>query len=192
MQMKQPGHICLRILLGMGMILLSQCSPYAGKSVLHFFFDGVPETDSSSMALADTGILAPDSASRTAGPLAAIERTGVVHYPYGERECAFCHNERSLGSMVEPQPGLCYLCHEDLSEQYNYLHGPVAGGYCTACHDPHSSENESLLKYNGEALCFYCHQAGSVLANEMHEGLEGMLCTDCHNPHGGEDKYIFQ
>ncbi len=176
----------------MGMILLSQCSPRTGKSLLQIFFDGVPETDSSSLAITDPGNIAPDSGSIEAGQMAGHVAAGVVHYPYGERECASCHNERSLGSMLEPQPGLCYLCHEDLSEQYNYLHGPVAGGYCTACHDPHSSENEHLLKYTGEALCFYCHKARSVLGNEMHEGIEGMLCTDCHNPHGGEDKYIFQ
>ena len=94
--------------------------------------------------------------------------------------------------MIEPQPGLCYICHEDLAEQYNYLHGPVTGGYCSACHNPHKSEHEKLLRYTGEALCYYCHEAESVLQNEMHEGLDGMLCTDCHNPHGGEDKYIFQ
>ncbi|MDF1575189.1 MAG: cytochrome c3 family protein [Bacteroidales bacterium] len=68
----------------------------------------------------------------------------------------------------------------------------LPGGYCTACHDPHSSGNEMLLRFTGEKLCFYCHKAGSVMRNEMHEGIEGMLCTDCHNPHGGEDNYIFQ
>jgi predicted CXXCH cytochrome family protein len=175
-----------------GMVLLSQCSPHAGKSVLRFFFDGVPDTDSSFISGQEQKGLTPDSTTYALGAPASSGPVGFVHYPYGEQECASCHNELSLGNMVEPQPGLCYICHEDLSASYNYLHGPVAGGYCTACHDPHRSENEHLLKLTGEALCFYCHQEQSVLKNEMHLDLEGMLCTDCHNPHGGDDKYIFQ
>ena len=133
-----------------------------------------------------------DSSSSSEGILALSDPDGFIHYPYGERECASCHNEQALGSMLVAQPGLCYICHEDLSTQFSYLHGPVAGGYCTACHDPHRSENEKLLKRTGEVLCYYCHESKSVLANEMHADLEGMLCMDCHNPHGGEDKYIFQ
>lgn len=186
------GQIWSIVLIAMGMALLSQCSPYAGKSVLHFFFDGVPETDSISMQGGDPEGIMADSSLRSEGILAISDSESFVHYPYGERECASCHNEQALGSMLEPQPGLCYICHEDLAEQYSYLHGPVAGGYCTACHDPHRSESEKLLKMTGEALCFYCHEAKSVLGNDIHEELEGMLCTDCHNPHGGEDKYIFQ
>ncbi|RLD72470.1 MAG: hypothetical protein DRJ29_04065 [Bacteroidetes bacterium] len=175
-----------------GMVLFSQCSPYAGKSVLHFFFDGVPENDSTSLANVETNGIPDDSTGNSNETLAFAEPEGKIHYPFGEGECASCHNEQALGTMVEPQPGLCYICHEDLAEQYSYLHGPVAGGYCSACHDPHRSANEKLLRITGDALCFHCHEAESVLGNEMHEGLEGMLCTDCHNPHGGEDKYIFQ
>ncbi len=114
-----------------------------------------------------------------------------IHYPYAERECAACHDEQSLGSMTEPQPGLCYICHEDLTANYTYLHGPVAGGYCTSCHDPHSSKNEKLLRYQGDELCFHCHKKESVYRNEMHEGLDGMACTDCHNRPRGRRQIYF-
>ncbi|MCP4646358.1 MAG: hypothetical protein GY852_01315 [bacterium] len=190
--MKLTAKICLASLIFIGMILFSQCSPYAGKSVLNFFFDGVPESDSTSLQSADQGEISADSIAYSEVILASTEPGESIHYPYGEGECASCHNKQALGTMIETQPGLCYICHEDLAEQYNYLHGPVAGGYCSACHDPHKSEQEKLLRFTGDALCFYCHEAKSVLQNEMHEGLDGMLCTDCHNPHGGEDKYIFQ
>jgi predicted CXXCH cytochrome family protein len=160
--------------------------------VLRFFFDGVPETESARVAVNALAEQDADTASIPLETLAYRESEALVHYPYGEQECAMCHEESSLGDMVEPQPGLCYLCHEDLAETYNYLHGPVAGGYCTACHDPHRSENAHLLKLVGQQLCFYCHKQVSVLKNEMHQDLEGMSCLDCHNAHGGEDKYIFQ
>jgi len=190
--MKQAGKIASGILIILVLIHLCQCSPYAGKSALRFFFDGVPETDSTSMASMEHSGMPEDSTDVSEEEIALSDTEGSLHYPFGEGECASCHNERSLGTMLEPQPALCYICHEDLAGQYNYLHGPVAGGYCTACHDPHRSTNEKLLRYTGEELCFYCHKSESVLRNEMHEGLEDMACTDCHNPHGGEDKYIFQ
>jgi predicted CXXCH cytochrome family protein len=160
--------------------------------MLHFFFDGVPQSDSALMAGIPSVANGADTAASPLEKIAHADPEVMVHYPYGEEECAMCHDERSLGNMVEPQPGLCYLCHEDLAQSYNYLHGPVAGGYCTACHDPHRSKNDHLLRLTGEPLCFYCHAKASVLSNEMHQDLEGMLCLDCHNAHGGDDKFIFQ
>jgi predicted CXXCH cytochrome family protein len=137
--------------------------------------------------------LIPGDSASTAG---GYEEPGMeallVHFPYAERECAACHDPNSLGTLQEPQPDLCYMCHEDYSRSYTYLHGPVAGGYCTSCHHPHLSENAHLLRFTGSELCYYCHRKEGVLKNDMHTDLEGMDCCDCHNAHGGEDRYIFQ
>lgn len=190
--MNRPYKIWIIISLLTGLFLLHQCSPYAGRSVLTFFFDGVPEADSSGTALMVPFGDHPDSLGNSETVNKAMIPERFIHYPYAEHECAACHNEQSLGNMVEPEPGLCYICHEDFSDRYQYLHGPVAGGYCTACHDPHVSDHEKLLKMTGYELCFYCHESESVLSNPIHEELEGMSCTDCHNPHGGEDKFMFQ
>jgi len=133
-----------------------------------------------------------DSASTAIGHEETGTEALLVHFPYAERECAACHDPNSLGTMLEPQPDLCYLCHEDYSRSYTYLHGPVAGGYCTSCHHPHLSEKAHLLRFTGSELCYYCHRKERVLKNDMHSDLEGMNCNDCHNAHGGEDRYIFQ
>jgi predicted CXXCH cytochrome family protein len=189
--MKRLRQIGLGFILVLSILLFTCCSP-SGRTVLSFFFDGVPERDSTistglgdEIELKDSTLLNRDGLPDAASPV-------LLHYPYGERTCIACHDEHSLGEMVEPQPGLCYLCHQDLSDLYAVLHGPVAGGYCTSCHDPHESTNEKLLRYTGDDLCFHCHKEESVIANEIHEGLDGMSCTDCHNAHGGEDRYIFQ
>jgi predicted CXXCH cytochrome family protein len=160
--------------------------------MLNFFFDGVPENDSLQAELAAVEEFPADTMKAREALLVRQEKSRFVHYPYEEGECASCHNKQSLGSMVEPQPGLCYLCHEDLSELFTHLHGPVAGGYCTSCHNPHESGSGKLLRIAGDELCYFCHLEPSVKKNEMHQDLDGMFCMDCHHPHGGEDKYIFQ
>ena len=189
--MGKAGKIGFGIFIIMGIIFFSQCSPHASKSLLNFFFDGVPQSDTIP-GMAELSETEMDSVEIPGLDVEEKSRPLLVHYPYQERECAACHDELSLGNMVEPEPGLCYLCHEDLSGKYAYLHGPVAGGYCTSCHDPHSSEYEKLLRIKGDDLCFFCHLEDAVRKNEIHQDTGGMLCTDCHNPHGGEDKYIFQ
>lgn len=188
--MSRSSNIWLGTLMVGSILLLGQCSPYAGKSLLTFFFDGVPHTDSTDVkdvALDDISIDSTSQLTETSLEVPMV----YVHYPYEEKECGSCHDPNSLGTMVEPQPGLCYMCHEDFNNQYTTIHGPVAGGYCTSCHNPHRSESEKLLRFTGAQLCLHCHEAESVYKNEMHQDLEGMECTDCHNPHGGEDKYIF-
>ena len=112
-------HLRSVLLLSAVMPLVSQCSPHAGKSMLHFFFDGVPESDSTGMAGKEHTDPGADTAAIPLETLACIVPEEMLHYPYGERECAMCHDERSLGNMVEPQPGLCYLCHEDLAQSHN-------------------------------------------------------------------------
>jgi len=190
--MKPVTNIHGRIILLAGLLCFVQCSPRAGKRVLTFLFDGVPAADSSAAHVRDPGVIPVDSAGQQAVEIIPVQPEQFVHYPYQEKECAACHQAQSPGMLVEPQPGLCYTCHEDLGDRYHTLHGPVAGGYCTSCHDPHRSDGEKLLRFSGDQLCFYCHRSEDVYRNEMHMDLDGMACTDCHNPHGGEDRFLFQ
>ena len=184
-------HIAIGVFLLAVMMLLCRCSP-SGRSLLVFFFDGVPETDTLAVQYPEQGILVQDTVWEEGEAPVPGHRGLAVHYPYGERECNVCHDPQALGSMTEPQPELCYQCHEDQSLIFPVLHGPVAGGYCTACHDPHSSENDMLLRIKGNGLCFFCHSEMRLRGTDMHSDMDGMICTECHNPHGGEDRYLFQ
>jgi len=190
--MKYRSGIRFGCVWGLVMVLMSQCSPYAGRNMLNFFFDGVPEHDSLNVELALADSAGADTLMASENLFVMQEFSRFTHYPYEEGDCATCHNRQALGTMVETQPALCYLCHENLEETYIHLHGPVAGGFCTACHHPHESDREKLLRFSGDELCYHCHLETSVSKNEMHQDLDGMFCMDCHHPHGGEDKYIFQ
>ncbi len=79
-------------------------------------------------------------------------------HPPGEEDCTLCHdphasaNEYQLKRSLE-KGALCAMCHEDATpEIYKAIntaktkHPPVAQGKCTACHRPHGSNNQSLLK----------------------------------------------
>ncbi|MEN8155447.1 MAG: cytochrome c3 family protein, partial [Bacteroidota bacterium] len=92
-----------------------------------------------------------DSATRE-----VLALTLFIHHPYREKECALCHNQNRMGSLKEPQPGLCYQCHENFGNKYHFEHGPAAGGHCTECHDPHKSKEEKLLVQTGTDLCLNC------------------------------------
>lgn len=113
------------------------------------------------------------------------------HESNDEMDCVSCHNPHSSNNHSLLQSGACTQCHEEFAERYKVIHGPVAGGNCSACHAPHRDGSEKHLLRNGQGLCLYCHDAVQVLKNESHVDIGVANCTDCHNPHGGEDRYIF-
>lgn len=167
-----------------GIIFLS-CSKEIQYKTLTFFFDGVPDT-TVTVSKKDT-LVAVASQPMENMVMKAPETNKVVHPPYRERACENCHSE---GSLTLPQPQLCYQCHDDFATKYAYVHGPVGGGYCTACHHPHMGEKYLLLR-KGHDLCLFCHDKEMVFKNEVHSDIGDTYCTECHNPHGGQEKYMF-
>ena len=170
--------------------ILFSCSSTRGKRVLSIFFDGVPLNDTSLIAGRNPSSL--DSINTEVfRPTEIVSNAGfVVHYPYQEKECNSCHDEKSKSELILPQPDLCYTCHEDYSGKYKKVHGPVASGYCTNCHNAHMSKEKSLLIRTGQQLCLFCHDSGPLLESDTHKDISETECTLCHNPHGGEDQYI--
>ncbi len=167
-----------------------RCSPEVSNKTLRFFFDGVPTLDTLEEALVSDTSSFSDTLSDTR--LDPHKTTKFFHAPYREKQCSDCHNQRLMGKLVEPQPALCYQCHEDFGEVYEIQHGPVAGGYCTACHSPHFANDSTLLIRTGQDLCLFCHKPGEGYDAELHDGIEDTDCTECHNPHGADNRELLK
>lgn len=182
----------LYILLFAILVLASMvgCTPKTSYNVLSFFFDGVPDLNQTSMTITTDSLSMADSMAISENQF-PVSTPYIFHQPYEQKECDICHNNAFMGQLNEAQPDLCYNCHENFSDVYQYVHGPVVAGYCSKCHNPHLSKLESLLLLEGQSLCLQCHEAEWVFKNESHEGIEDYNCTECHNPHGGDNKYYY-
>lgn len=136
----------------------------------------------------------------------------VVHAPVAGGGCFTCHTPHggAEGLLTEAVPDLCVVCH-DTDAEFAAAHGgeSVAQSDCTACHEPHSSDSESLLRPNrhspfASGNCGTCHQMGQgfevahvdQLCARCHRGTTEFAkqefvhildrensCVQCHNPH---------
>jgi predicted CXXCH cytochrome family protein len=119
------------------------------------------------------------------------------HIPDNSRACIDCHRLRndltvvSFGVPADLNP--CYRCHEDKIGAYaqEYIHGPVAGGSCTVCHDPHGSVFENSLVSPVAVLCPSCHtQIGAKHQATEHPPFANGRCTVCHDPHSTNNRWV--
>ena len=169
---------------------LVSCSPKLSNNVLTFFFDGVPPNDTLKHEKGRDPKFENSSSEVFRSEPVEVNNNYTVHYPYKEKECFSCHDEKSKSELIMPQPDLCYTCHDDYSKKFKYVHGPVATGYCTSCHNPHMSKEKKLLIRSGQQICLNCHESKSVFKNVVHKDIGDSECTLCHNPHGGENRFI--
>jgi predicted CXXCH cytochrome family protein len=72
------------------------------------------------------------------------------------------------------------------------LHDPVAQGKCLGCHDPHGSEEKSLVRKSPAGkLCNECHNKKPVLTRKYaHQPVARGECLACHRPHGSKAKKL--
>lgn len=115
------------------------------------------------------------------------------HAPFAKGECKKCHTTAGAqdGALKEDMPNLCYDCHKDY-EKNSYIHGPVAAGACTTCHNPHESENKKLLTSPSiNELCYSCHydKGESMKSMSTLHPPAVNSCTNCHDPHGENHLY---
>jgi len=148
-----------------------------------------------------------------------VGKGAVVHAAAKDgKACASCHSPHASDTrklLLQPEKETCLGCHKTvLTADMTLLHGPIAKGMCTACHDPHGAPNAYLLAKEYPAgmyvpytdteyaLCFSCHNRDLVqypdtsYATGFRDGdrnlhylhvnnkQKGRSCTLCHNVHG--------
>ena len=100
----------------------------------------------------------------------AISNTEFIHAP-AEEGCIMCHDAHasSLETLTAiPVYDICSYCHEDMANTPHPVPThPISGGpdpsrpgkelTCTSCHNPHGSDNRSLLYQEGYGICKKCH-----------------------------------
>lgn len=107
--------------------------------------------------------------------------------------CAVCHSgvdaaeiphkftggPKGLSSTV---PDLCFMCHDKGKfSGKQTVHMPVAGGMCTSCHSPHTSESANLLL--SDEVCLNCHDPSPFGKKNVHPPVAAKMCSSCHDPH---------
>lgn len=187
---KSAGVRVLWLLVPVLVLNMTACSTAYRYRLLSFFFDGVPEP-AKIAAIHPADTLSNKDTVIIAGKTAA-EPIINLHMPYQKKDCTACHDQNTTGKQIKPMPDLCYQCHEDFATRYKVLHGPVGGGQCTACHNPHLSSNKNLLIRKNQDVCLYCHESERIMKSDAHLGIKDILCTECHDPHGGEDRYVLK
>jgi DmsE family decaheme c-type cytochrome len=112
--------------------------------------------------------------------------------------CWSCHD--FIGA--EPNMGkgsteTCLDCHSELAGPFRFEHQALSsfsteGSGCVACHSPHGSGNERMLKQPGDGLCRQCHGVPARHANAHNGAFAGMGCVECHSDiHGSYDDKDF-
>lgn len=149
-----------------------------------------------------------------------------------DKQCGNCHTAHASNQPVllrQRADKVCMTCHDKPMKandgrmvksmtpqlrESKFLHGPIAAGECSACHDSHGGEHANLLRkpfpdtfytrfdLKQYELCFTCHESALVTAREtgdltnfrngetnlhymhVHRDDKGRTCRTCHSIHG--------
>ena len=112
--------------------------------------------------------------------------------------CLSCHKftKRQNDNLAYDLNRICQDCHPQEGGPFLYEHDAtnaysVEGGGCIACHEPHGSENNFLLKQKNNQVCLQCHfPSGHYTA---HGGIWSKYsCVSCHTDvHGSFNNKMF-
>jgi predicted CXXCH cytochrome family protein len=136
-----------------------------------------------------------------------------THGPLVLGGCTLCHNPHGENHKyllwADGALQLCLSCHSDKEkfvrkkDRVPFVHGILFGIGCDACHDPHATNENFMLKRPINELCVSCHATlqGVTLGHpvERHP-VSGpvdplrpgrrLVCTSCHDPHGSSNQYF--
>jgi len=128
----------------------------------------------------------------------AFGKQKVVHSPVQQKSCDACHEltdeKKHKFKLTAEMPDVCTECHDDVTQDLKFQHGPLASGACTACHDPHASAHEKLLVSADNKLCLDCHEElGERLSeSKLKHQPATESCRGCHRGHGGNNKMFLK
>ncbi len=103
--------------------------------------------------------------------------------------CSNCHSGAAehVFDVEAVQSEICKQCHDDPMGAKDIVHGPVAAGSCSPCHDPHGSRYDNFLVAVGKELCLVCHSQN--LSKRHIEERQNADCVKCHDPHSSAKEY---
>ena len=163
-----------------------------------------------------------------------IAQVKVPHKPILEKGgCSNCHSahfSKAKKLLSGSEMEVCLSCHvkgkagnlRDIQVEIKdkkYLHGPLRNGSCSACHDPHGSDNTRLLrgKYPEDLYapyqdglydaCLKCHDRNllrfpeTTIYTKFRDGnrnlhivhvkiRKGRTCRVCHEPHASDGEKL--
>lgn len=123
-------------------------------------------------------------------------REYYLHIPTDQKTvCTDCHKLDTtpinyqrmnvMGSTCQTD-----ACHEGMGKD-KYVHGPVGGGVCISCHNPHGSVEKHSVSRSGLPLCLVCHEDKEYELKQQH--VHGIItsdgCMDCHDPHESPNEF---
>ena len=170
-----------KLLILLSAVLICGCTPTTESQykTLSFFFDGVPRPEEKR----------PETAADKKKDEIVMGAVFKEHGPYAAKRCEGCHVKGS-NRLVLPKSELCFQCHT-LDLRKKHIHGPLASGGCTVCHQPHGSRYPFLLVAEPQEFCLYCHSKDDLERNDVHKGIEEQ-CTMCHDAHGSDNQYLLK
>lgn len=137
----------------------------------------------------------------------------LLHGAVQKGRCTGCHNPHGTNTprlLRGASDVLCASCHKRVltaaapgeenprRPPWKFLHGPVAAGTCTACHElrhGHTDGDTVFLKAKGSRVCGLCHETKPEHVRENFRSKMREVqndCLSCHLPHGGDDPFLLR